>query len=54
MSPTKYDLTPSVARAGGADVLDVREDLASVYVHGTRVTGGLVDLPHAFELERLG
>ncbi|MCW2986126.1 MAG: transporter ATP-binding protein [Conexibacter sp.] len=54
MSPTRYDLTPSVARTGsGADVLDVREDIASVYVHGTRVTGGLVDLPHAFELERL-
>jgi ABC-type polysaccharide/polyol phosphate transport system ATPase subunit len=52
MSPTKYDLTPSVARAGGVDVLDVREDLASVYVHGTRVTGGLVDLPHTFTLER--
>ncbi len=52
MSPTKYDLTPSVARAGGADVLDVREDLASLYVHGTRVTGGLVDLPHTFTLER--
>ena len=52
MGPTKYDLTPSVARAGGSDVLDVREDLASVYVHGVRVTGGLIDLPHSFELER--
>lgn len=53
LAPTKYDLTPSVARAGsGADVLDVREDLAAVYVHGSRVTGGLVDLPHAFTLER--
>jgi ABC-type polysaccharide/polyol phosphate transport system ATPase subunit len=52
MSPTKYELTPSVARRGGADVLDVREDLATVYVHGVRVTGGLVDLPHSFELER--
>ncbi|MCW2957839.1 MAG: transporter ATP-binding protein [Solirubrobacterales bacterium] len=52
LSPTKYDLTPSVARAGGADVLDVREDLASIYIHGTRVTGGLVDLPHTFEIER--
>jgi ABC-type polysaccharide/polyol phosphate transport system ATPase subunit len=52
-APTKYTLTPSVARAGsGADVLDVREDLAAVYVHGTRVTGGLVDLPHTFALER--
>jgi ABC-type polysaccharide/polyol phosphate transport system ATPase subunit len=52
MSPTKYELTPSVARAGGEDVLDVREDLASLYVHGTRVTGGLVDLPHEFTLHR--
>jgi ABC-type polysaccharide/polyol phosphate transport system ATPase subunit len=53
MSPTKYSLTPSVARAGsGADVLDMREDLASVYVHGTRVTGGLIDLPHTFEVQR--
>ncbi|XAY08033.1 ABC transporter [Paraconexibacter sp. AEG42_29] len=52
MSPTKYTLTPSIARDGGADVLDVREDLAAVYVHGTRVTGGLVDLPHQFVLER--
>ncbi len=52
MSPTKYDLTPSIAPAGGVDVVDVREDLASVYVHGTRVTGGLVDLPHTFTLER--
>jgi ABC-type polysaccharide/polyol phosphate transport system ATPase subunit len=53
MSPTKYDLTPSVARAGsGADALDLREDLASVYVHGTRVTGGLIDLPHTFEVQR--
>jgi ABC-type polysaccharide/polyol phosphate transport system ATPase subunit len=53
LSPTKYDLTPSVARAGsGADALDLREDLASVYVHGTRVTGGLIDLPHVFVLER--
>ncbi|UTI65077.1 ABC transporter ATP-binding protein [Paraconexibacter antarcticus] len=52
MSTTKYELTPSIARVGGVDVLDVREDLASLYVHGTRVTGGLVDLPHRFELER--
>jgi ABC-type polysaccharide/polyol phosphate transport system ATPase subunit len=51
MSPTKYDLTPSVARGGGVDVIDVREDLASVYVHGTRVTGGLVDLPHTFDID---
>ncbi len=53
LSQTKYSMTPSVARAGsGADALDLREDLASVYVHATRTTGSLVDLPHEFVLER--
>jgi len=53
LAPTKYDLTPSVARAGlGADALDLREDLAGIYVHGSHVSGGLVDLPHSFVLER--
>jgi hypothetical protein len=42
-----------VARAGpGADVLDLREDLAAVVVHGTRVTGGIADVPHDFRVER--
>jgi len=53
LSPSRYKLTPSVARAGGgADALDLREDLASVVVHGTRVTGGIVDVPHAIEVRR--
>ena len=40
-APSRYTLTPSVARAGaGADALDLREDLAALVVHGTRVTGG--------------
>ena len=39
LAPSRYDATPSVARAGaGDDALDVREDLASLIVHGTRVT----------------
>jgi ABC-type polysaccharide/polyol phosphate transport system ATPase subunit len=53
LAPTKYELTPSVARAGlGADALDLREDLAGLYVHGAFVSGGLVDIPHTFSLER--
>ncbi len=53
LAPTKYALTPSVARAGlGANALDLREDLAGVYVHGSHVSGGIVDLPHDFVLER--
>ena len=47
-------MSPSVARAGrgGATSLDLREDLAALVVHGTRVTGGIADVPHDFEVER--
>ena len=49
----RYDLTPTVARAGsGADALDLREDLASVMIHGTKQSGGIVEIPHTLELER--
>ena len=53
LAPGQYDATPSVARAGaGADALDLREDLASLTVHATRFSGGVVDLPHSISLER--
>jgi hypothetical protein len=49
----RYTFTPSVARAGlGADALDLREDLASLIVHGARVTGGLADVPHRYRIDR--
>jgi ABC-type polysaccharide/polyol phosphate transport system ATPase subunit len=52
-APSHYKLTPSVARAGsGANALDLREDLRSLYVHAVRATGGVVDLPHSVDLER--
>ena len=53
LAPMRYSLTPSVARAGlGADALDLREDLATLVVHGPRITGGIADVPHEFSLER--
>jgi ABC-type polysaccharide/polyol phosphate transport system ATPase subunit len=53
-APSRYRATPSVARPGsGASTLDVREDLASVIVHATRTSGGLIDPPHTFEVERV-
>ena len=53
LAPGTYQATPSVARAGGgADALDVREDLTDFVVHATRVSGGVVDLPHSLELVR--
>jgi ABC-type polysaccharide/polyol phosphate transport system ATPase subunit len=52
-APSRYLLTPSVARAGGgANALDLREDLVSLLIHAPRATGGLVDPPHSFEVEK--
>ena len=49
----RYDLSPTVARrGGGADVLDVREDLSSLMVHGTTQSGAVVEIPHTLEVER--
>ncbi len=51
LTPSRYALTPSVARHGtGADALDIREDIASVVIHGGVFTGGIVNLPHGFEI----
>lgn len=53
MAPSLYQATPSIAGpGGGADALDVREDLAELGLHATRVTGGVVDLPHTLDLVR--
>jgi ABC-type polysaccharide/polyol phosphate transport system ATPase subunit len=53
LAPSRYDATPSVARAGaGEDALDLREDLASLMVHGTRTTGGIADVPHEIGITR--
>jgi ABC-type polysaccharide/polyol phosphate transport system ATPase subunit len=52
-APSHYKLTPSVAQAGsGANALDLREDLTSLYIHAVRATGGIVDLPHSVSVER--
>ena len=51
LTPSRYALTPSVARHGtGADALDLREDIASLLIHGGPFTGGVVNLPHRFEM----
>jgi hypothetical protein len=51
--PSEYRLTPSIARAGfGADALDLRADIATVIVHGGHFTGGVVNVPHDFEIAR--
>jgi ABC-type polysaccharide/polyol phosphate transport system ATPase subunit len=51
--PGRYDFSPTVAReGGGADVLDLREDLATLMIHGTRHSGGVIEVPHTLEIER--
>ena len=49
----RYHLTPTVALPGAvAAVLDMREDLASLYVHGRPHTGGVIEPPHTFSVAR--
>jgi ABC-type sulfate/molybdate transport systems ATPase subunit len=53
LATVRHTLTPSVALPAAPDAaLDLREDLATVIVHGARATGALVDLPHSYEIER--
>ncbi|HEU0317104.1 MAG TPA: ABC transporter ATP-binding protein [Solirubrobacteraceae bacterium] len=52
LAPSRYTLSPSVARAGtGADAIAVAEDIASLVVHGIP-TGGVLDPPQRFEVRR--
>src|SRR5205085_6811090 len=45
LAASRYTVTPSIARDGlGADALDLREDLASLLVHGGPWTGGVANL----------
>ena len=51
LANSRYSITPSVARHGfGADAYDLREDMASLMVHGAPATGAVVQLPHSFEV----
>ncbi len=53
--PGRYRASPSVAREGsGRDTLDLREDMASVILSSTQPSGGLIDPPHRFDIERAG
>jgi ABC-type polysaccharide/polyol phosphate transport system ATPase subunit len=51
LAPSRYTLTPSVAE--GDIPLGSREDVAAVIVHGSKVTGGVADLPTELDVVRL-
>jgi ABC-type polysaccharide/polyol phosphate transport system ATPase subunit len=52
-APGRYFATPLVASESDAELMDLRTDLATVVVTGTRRSGGLVDLPHEVDFERV-
>jgi ABC-type polysaccharide/polyol phosphate transport system ATPase subunit len=53
LAPSRYLLSPSVRPSGSPDdLLDQREDLATVIVHSNRLSGGVVDLHREFDVER--
>jgi len=48
-----FTATPSIAHSGtGQSAIDVREDMARVIIHSTKYTGGVIDLPHEYTIER--
>jgi len=52
LTPSRYLLTPSVAREGtGENALALVEDMASVVVHGS-ASGGILELPVDVRIER--
>jgi ABC-type polysaccharide/polyol phosphate transport system ATPase subunit len=53
LGPSRYRLTAAVARHGqAADTYATYDGPASLIVYASNPGGGLVDLPHAFEIER--
>ena len=53
LTPSRYMLTPSLARAGtGADALALVEDMSSIVVHG-QASGGILELPIDVRIERV-
>lgn len=52
LAPSRYAMTPSIARAGtGADTLALVEDMTSIVVYG-RASGGILEVPSEFHLRR--
>jgi ABC-type polysaccharide/polyol phosphate transport system ATPase subunit len=54
LAPGRYDLTPTISSDhSGIHVLDLRENLASIMLHGQRRTGAVLEISSPFTLERL-
>ncbi|CAN5621785.1 hypothetical protein BH20ACT17_BH20ACT17_19130 [soil metagenome] len=54
LAPGRYGVTAQVAYAGmGERVMALAENAASIVVTGTRPSGGIVDVPHTFFVNRV-
>jgi ABC-type polysaccharide/polyol phosphate transport system ATPase subunit len=53
-APGRYFATPIVASESDSQLMDLREQFATVVVTGTRRSGGLVDLQHEIDFARVG
>jgi ABC-type polysaccharide/polyol phosphate transport system ATPase subunit len=53
LAPDRYQLTPAVARSGGAWI-DRRERMSSIVVTGTHGSDALLELPFDVKIERAG
>ena len=53
LAASTYTASPSIAHSGtGGDAIDVREDLATIVLHSTYATGGVIDAPHSYRFDR--
>jgi ABC-type polysaccharide/polyol phosphate transport system ATPase subunit len=53
LTPSRYMLTPSVAREGtGENALALTEDMTSIVVHGSSASGGILELPIEVRIAR--
>jgi hypothetical protein len=52
LTDSVYTLTPSIAPGeDGAAAFDLRENAASIVIHGGPGTGGIAHLPHTFDID---
>jgi hypothetical protein len=55
LGPGRYRLVAVVTGDGSADnAYDLRQDISSIIVWADRSGGGAADLPHSFQIERIG
>jgi ABC-type polysaccharide/polyol phosphate transport system ATPase subunit len=52
LAPARYHLTASVQGDASSGLYDKREDFGTLVVSASKAAGGVVDLPHSFQIDR--